>query len=72
VTPPSSPLPETPPSSSFSTPLSSPIISSSPHQRGRQSSPRIPNSFRIPKGSSLMRTGSDILKGVGLLGGGHI
>ena len=70
VTPPSSPLPETPPSSSFSTPMSSPIISSSPHHPGRRSSPRIPSSFRIPKGSSLMRTGSDILKGVSLLGSG--
>ena len=72
VTPPSSPLPETPPSSSFSTPMSSPIIPSSPHRTGRQSSPRIPSSFRIPKGSSLMRAGSDILKGVSLLGGGPI
>lgn len=68
LSPPASPLPQTPPSSSFSTPVSSPTISSPPQQRGRQSSSPL-TSFRIPRGSALMRTGSDILKGVSVLGG---
>ena len=70
VSPPASPLLQTPSSSSFPTPASSPTISSPPRQKGRGSSPRIPSSFRIPKRSSLMRAGSDILKGVNVLGGG--
>jgi hypothetical protein len=69
LSPPASPLPQTPPPSSFSTPVSSPTISSPPQQRGRQSSSPL-SSFRVPRGSALMRTGSDILKGVSVLGGG--
>jgi hypothetical protein len=66
LSPPASPLPQTPPSS-YSTPVSSPKISS-PQQKGRESSSPL-GSFRFPKGSALMRTGSDILKGVSVLGG---
>lgn len=71
--PPASPLPQTPPSV-FSTPLSSPTISSPSMQtQKRGESPlRIPSSFRFRKASSLMRTGSDILKGVSVLGSGPI
>ncbi|KAI9509864.1 hypothetical protein F5148DRAFT_1282521 [Russula earlei] len=72
VSPPASPLPETPSSSAFSTPASSPMISSPPRPKERDSSPRIPGSFRIPKGATLMRAGSDILKGVSVLGSGPI
>jgi len=65
ASPPASPL--------LQTPSSSPTISSSsPRQRQRESSPRIPGSFRIPKGSTLMRAGSDILKGVSVMGGSPI
>ncbi|KAI0005355.1 hypothetical protein BJV74DRAFT_880629 [Russula compacta] len=71
--PPASPLPQTP-SSVFSTPRSSPTISSPsmPTQKEGESPPRIPSSFRIPKGSSLLRAGSDILKGVSVFGTGPI
>ncbi|KAI0294808.1 hypothetical protein BC826DRAFT_1185638 [Russula brevipes] len=72
ISPPASPLPQTPSSSTFPTPVSSPTISSPTRQREREASPRIPNSFRIPKGASLVRAGSDILKGVRVLGGGPI
>ncbi|KAH9964585.1 hypothetical protein BC827DRAFT_1188030 [Russula dissimulans] len=55
------------------TPSSSPTVSSSsPRQRERESSPRIPGSFRLPKRSTLMRAGSDILKGVSVMGGAPI
>ncbi|KAH9982118.1 hypothetical protein BGW80DRAFT_1453069 [Lactifluus volemus] len=63
VSPPPSPLPQTP-SSEYSTPLSSPTISSPSSQQSERGSPRIINSFRIPKGASLRRAGADILKGV--------
>ena len=61
ISPPSS---HTPTSSAIPTPTSSPTIS----QRGRETSPRIPGSFRVPKGGALLRVGSDILKGVSVLG----
>ena len=58
------PSPPTPISSVIPTPTSSPTLS----QRGRQTSPRMPGSFRVPKGGTLLRVGSDILKGVSVLG----
>lgn len=62
--PPSSPMLPTPTSSVTPTPTSSPTIS----QRGSETSPRMPGSFRIPKRGALLRAGSDILKGVSVLG----
>jgi hypothetical protein len=70
VSPPPSPSPQTP-SSDYSTPVSSPTISS-PSSQSERGSPRTTGSFRIPKGASLMRAGADILKGVSVLGGGPI
>ncbi|KAH9005878.1 hypothetical protein EDB86DRAFT_2876852 [Lactarius hatsudake] len=65
VSPPPSPLPQTPPSV-YSSPVASPKISSpSPSER---ESPRIGSSFRIPKGASLVRAGADILRGVSVIG----
>lgn len=55
--------PPTPTSSVVPTPSSSPTI----FQRGRETSPRMPGSFRVRKGA-LLRVGSDILKGVSVLG----
>lgn len=66
VSPPPSPLPKTPPSV-YSTPGTSPKISSSSPQNGRES-PRIGSSFRMPKGASFMRAGADILRGVSVIG----
>ncbi|KAI0248108.1 hypothetical protein BJV78DRAFT_1285070 [Lactifluus subvellereus] len=68
VSPPPSPSPQTPSSSAYSTPVSSPTISSSSSQSER-GSPRIASSFRIPKGASLIRASADIIKGVSVLGG---
>jgi hypothetical protein len=64
ISPPSSPMLPTPTSSVIPTPTSSPTMS----QRGRETSPRMPGSFRVPKGGALLRVGSDILKGVSVLG----
>ncbi|KAF8499037.1 hypothetical protein F5888DRAFT_1905950 [Russula emetica] len=63
ISPPSSPMLPTPTSSAMPTPTSSPTMS----QRERETSPRMPGSFRVPKGA-LLRAGSDILKGVSMLG----
>ena len=71
VSPPPSPSPQTPSSSAYSTPVSSPTISS-PLSQSERESPRIASSFRIPKGASLIRAGADIIKGVSVLGGGPI
>ncbi|KAF8480826.1 hypothetical protein DFH94DRAFT_430355 [Russula ochroleuca] len=71
VSPASSPTPPTPSSSVAPTPASSPTISyaAPPPTRGRgSSSPSMPGSFRIPKGAALLRAGSDILRGVSVLG----
>ncbi|KAI0307458.1 hypothetical protein B0F90DRAFT_1673841 [Multifurca ochricompacta] len=68
VSPPSSPLPQTP-SSTYSTPVFSPKIESPPSPK-QSESPRIASSFRVPKGGTLMRAGTEILKGVTALGGG--
>ena len=68
ISPPSSPMPPTPTSPVMPTPTSSPTMS----QRGRETSPRIQGSFRVPKGGSLLRAGSDILKGVSVLGGSPV
>jgi hypothetical protein len=70
VSPPRSPSPQTP-SSDYSTPISSPTISSASSQSER-GSPRTAGSFRVPKGATIMRAGADILKGVSVLGGGPI
>ena len=64
ISPPSSPPVPTPTSSAVPTPTSSPTIS----QRGRETSPRVPGTLRVSKGSALLRAGSDILKGVSVLG----
>ncbi|KAF8272400.1 hypothetical protein EI94DRAFT_1718548 [Lactarius quietus] len=66
VSPPPSPLPKTPPSL-YSTPVTSPKISS-PSPRSERESPRIGSSFRMPKGATLMRAGADILRGVSVIG----
>jgi hypothetical protein len=70
VSPPASPLPKTPPSV-YSTPVTSPKISSSSPQSER-GSPRIGSSFRLPKGATLMRAGADILRGVSVMGAGPV
>ena len=62
----SSPTPSTP-SSVIPTPTSSPTMPyATPPTKGRRSSPSMP--FRIPKRAALLRAGSDILKGVSVLG----
>ncbi len=66
VSPPPSPMPKTPPSV-YSSPVTSPKISS-PSPPSERESPRIGSSFRIPKGASLMRAGADILRGVSVIG----
>jgi hypothetical protein len=68
ISPPSSPALPTPTSSAIPTPTSSPTMS----QRGRKTSPRMPGAFRVPKGGALLRAGSDILKGVSVLGGSPV
>lgn len=70
VSPPPSPLPKTPPSV-YSSPVSSPKISS-PSSQSERESPRIGSSFRIPKGATLMRAGADILRGVSVIGASPI
>lgn len=72
ASPASSPMLPTPSSSVAPTPASSPTILYPSPPRGRESSPRMPGSFRVPKGGALLRAGSDILKGVNALGGGPI
>ena len=66
ASPPSSPLLNTPPSA-YSSPVASPKISS-PSPASERESPRISSPFRIPKGSTLLRAGADILKGVSVIG----
>ncbi len=68
ISPPSSPMLPTPSSSAVPTPTSSPKMS----PRVRETSPRMPGSFRVPKGGALLRVGSDILKGVSVLGGSAV
>jgi len=68
ISPPSSPTVLTPTSSALPTPTSSPKMS----QKGRETSPRMPGSFRVSKGGALLRAGSDILKGVSVLGGSPV
>ena len=72
VSPSSSPMLPTPSSSVNPTPASSPTISFSSPPRGRQSSPVMPGSFRVARGGALLRAGSDILKGVNVLGSSPI
>ena len=67
----SSPMLPTPSSSVILTPTSSPPVSPA---RGRESSPSMPSmpgSFRVTK-RGVLRAGSDILKGVGAIGGSPI
>ena len=68
----SSPTPATPSSSVVPTPTSSPTMSyakpPTPTKGRGSSSPSLSGSFRIPKRAALLRAGSDILKGVSVLG----
>jgi hypothetical protein len=70
VSPPPSPLPKTPPSV-YSTPVTSPKISSSSPRASVNRRASVVR-FASPKGLRLMRAGADILRGVSVIGAGPV